>query len=78
MLKGGVIMDVTTAAEARIAEEAGAHTLKIYSLFGSKKLVLDDYFGGAHPKSKERERPNHALPFFDTQQLSPIYLKGAV
>jgi pyridoxal 5'-phosphate synthase pdxS subunit len=24
MLKGGVIMDVTTAAEARIAEEAGA------------------------------------------------------
>lgn len=23
MLKGGVIMDVTTAAEARIAEEAG-------------------------------------------------------
>ena len=24
MLKGGVIMDVTTAAEAKIAEEAGA------------------------------------------------------
>ena len=42
MLKGGVIMDVTTAAEARIAEEAGVKvtqsTLSI--IYGLMKLLI--------------------------------------
>ena len=35
MLKGGVIMDVTTAEQARIAEEAGVNEVTLFRQFGA-------------------------------------------
>lgn len=44
MLKGGVIMDVTTAAEARIAEEAGRRRSESRpNVFSDSKLAGHDH-----------------------------------
>ena len=61
MLKGGVIMDVTTPEQAKIAEEAGACAQHQRFRPCALRASRCGAFGRVRPRAKERSKGRHTV-----------------
>ena len=72
MLKGGVIMDVTTPEQARIAEEAGACAVMALERIPADIRAAGGVSRTSHPKMITGNQESRSTPVMAKSRLGPL------